>query len=102
MADRVENVRLWDGRQILAFDCRQHGQARTASIGCGRVDQEFGWLRAYAFEIARDHHDNRIVNLSIQAVALNDDGRAHLVPAPAGVRKPYDDDITAPSHFCTP
>jgi hypothetical protein len=102
MANDINDVALGYGGDIFAFHRGWSRQARRNTVGKGRIDQELSWLKRCQSQITGNHNQQAVLNLPIQAVALNDDGGTHLEAAAASEGKAGNDDIPSSDHGTPP
>src|SRR5262249_4060282 len=99
---RVENVLMRNGGEVLAFHRRHFCEPGRSTVRAARIDEELGRFNTGQLGFAGYHGQKRVVNLLVQAVALDHDRRADLVSAAAGIGKPCDDHVSPADHEILP
>src|ERR1700722_17738260 len=98
MADGPKDVSLIDREEILGLHSRGVKQSGCSTVRRGRVYENLSGLDRRESGISGDHRNDSVLEPSVIAVVLNDDGRPVLAAAARGVRELDDDDVAAACH----
>lgn len=98
LAHRSQNIPLWNGVQVVAFDNRRIFEIGRLAFGGGRVNQDLSGDRCGELDVAADHGDDGVIECSIVVVSLDDERRTLLGLRARHVRKINDDDIASVCH----